>query len=279
MAELVVINKTSTSITVDCQDLQFTDLSMYAYFRFRINSGAWVVRDSPTTSNTFSSLSSNTTYSFDAEAQLEADRDTSTWYAVGSTSGTTLQAPPSSPSITLISRTTTSITVTCSTVSNADEYRFYRDGSLVAILDEPSNVTITNLSPDTNYEIGVRACNSGGCSSKTTQNIKTLAENPRPNNWSWFTSKVQGGDFNLSANEWGGFTTRINDFREYKNLSRVTFGNFSSGQDFTASMFNLARNTIDSMNPSTSVPSSVSAGDDVTASGLNGLRNSLNSIS
>ena len=277
MAYLEVTNRTSSSITVQAQDLQFED-SFYAYFRFRINGGSWIQTSSK--SRTFSGLSSNTTYSFDCETQIEQDRDTNIWFNVGSTSGTTLYPVPSSPTIYLLDKTETAISTYASNETGADEYQWYLDGVFQGSASSGSNVvTFSNLTAGTTYTIGCKACNQSGCSGMTTRNITTDAPIPRPSNWSWFTAKVQGEDFQLTANEWNSFTSRINSFRDYKGLSTVSFTSAISSADFTASMFNIAATAIDGMNPSTSIPAFVSVGDDVTAFGLNRLRDSLNSIS
>ena len=276
MAYLEVTNRTSSSITVQAQDLQFED-SFYAYFRFRINGGSWIQTSSK--SRTFSGLSSNTTYSFDCETQIEQDRDTNIWFNVGSTSGTTLYPVPSSPTIIFIDKSETTIAVKTDDAEGVDEYKWYLDGVFQGTAPVGSIAQFQNLSSGTTYTIGCEACNQSGCSGMTTRNITTDAPIPRPNNWSWFTAKVQGNNFQLTANEWNSFTSRINSFRNYKGMSTVSFTSAVSNADFTASMFNIAATAIDGMNPSTSIPAFVSVGDDVTAFGLNRLRDSLNSIS
>ncbi len=100
----------------------------------------------------------------------------------------------------------------------------------------------------------------------------------RPSNWSWYNPKVSGEEFNLSHSEWLGFLSKINDFREYKGLSRYSFTDVQSGGNFRALHFNEAVNKINDMNPPTSTPSTVNTGDDVLASYFATLRDSLNSI-
>jgi hypothetical protein len=60
---------------------------------------------------------------------------------------------------------------------------------------------------------------------------------------------VQGGDlygvsgknlYVMPATEWNAFTTRINDFRAYCDLSDYSFSSVSSDSDFTADVFNEA---------------------------------------
>lgn len=99
----------------------------------------------------------------------------------------------------------------------------------------------------------------------------------RPSNWSWTYAKSSGVAFNLTASEWNSFTSRINSFRDYKNMSAYSFTSAVSGSAFTASMFNEARSAIAGMNTS-GLTSSVSSGSVVYASYLNNLRDVLNGI-
>ena len=111
----------------------------------------------------------------------------------------------------------------------------------------------------------------------------------RPLNWSWGTTVTAGGNTYgmdlankkikvLTAIEWNGFCTKVNQFRTYKVLSSVSFTSVAIGDDFLASYFNTVRTAINDMSPPTAVPSSVSAGDKITAAHINGLMTSLNSI-
>ena len=98
----------------------------------------------------------------------------------------------------------------------------------------------------------------------------------RPANWSWSTVKTSGNDFNLTATEWNNFYSRINEFRVYKGFSSYTFTLASIGSNFTATMFNQAKNAIDAMN-ATGITDR-SAGQDVLASYFNTLRDRLNEL-
>jgi hypothetical protein len=110
----------------------------------------------------------------------------------------------------------------------------------------------------------------------------------RPTNWAWTTSFVSGGSMTyysakkytvLPASEWNNFTTRINDFRSYKGLSNYSFTTVSAGTTFTATIYNQARNAINDMSPSTTVPSAVTSQvTKVTAYHFTRLRDALNSI-
>jgi hypothetical protein len=120
-------------------------------------------------------------------------------------------------------------------------------------------------------------------------NIHTLdcPPNPRPDNFIWDTPKVAGQKFNLSAEEWVNFVSRIIGFRYYvlgDDTYNFTYPN--PGDVFTAAMFNQAVTAIDDMSPPTSPPATIAdpqpvdlnLRDKVTAARLNGLVASLNSI-
>lgn len=98
----------------------------------------------------------------------------------------------------------------------------------------------------------------------------------RPIDFSWNTSKVSGGNFNLTASEWNGLCNKVNEFRVYKNYNEATFTIAYSNSDFLASMFNEVRNATAVL--SASVPSTKSKGDDINASDLNQLVSALNSV-
>lgn len=105
-----------------------------------------------------------------------------------------------------------------------------------------------------------------------------VPEIPRPSNFAWTYNKGSGRDFNLTASEWNSFTARINEFREYKGLSRYSFTTARRGNDFTAAMYNQARSAIRGISGYGTYIPQVSAGDDITAYVLNVIVNELNAI-
>ena len=136
----------------------------------------------------------------------------------------------------------------------------------------------SGLTPGTSYTLyGYAQAGNGSYYPAGSATFTTLADNPRPSNFSWTYPKVSGGNFNLTATEWNSFTARINAFRTYKSISSYSFTSAISGNSFTATMFNQARTAISAMN--SSVPSAVSSGGTVYASGLNSLVSALNAIS
>lgn len=133
------------------------------------------------------------------------------------------------------------------------------------------------------YTVWVYAYNSSGSSFGTSSS--TVFSKPKPSSFNWSTAKTSGGRYNLTYSEWSGFLDAINLFRGYKGLSQVSFnrsqsnGIINSFVSPSASSFNAAVNTINTMYPSISAPSTVTSGTKVTASHFNRIRDSLNSIS
>jgi hypothetical protein len=101
----------------------------------------------------------------------------------------------------------------------------------------------------------------------------------KPASFAWTYSKSSESDVNLYASEWNNLLAKINEFREYKGLTRIeTFTAAVVDDDISAIMFNQAVNIINTLSPSVSPPSAVDSEDEIYASKLNGLVTSLNSV-
>ena len=111
-----------------------------------------------------------------------------------------------------------------------------------------------------------------------SSNVRVQYKIARPTNWAWHTSKVAGQNVGITASEWNSFCTKINQFRQYKNLGNYSFTSATRGSVITASIVNQARTAINAMSPPSAVPASVSVGSNMNASFFNGLSISLNSI-
>lgn len=96
----------------------------------------------------------------------------------------------------------------------------------------------------------------------------------KPSRWDWYSEKVSGGSFAMSASEWNAFTAKINAFRDYKGLGPYSFTTAYSGNSFQFNMHNEARAAINEM-ASTGV-STVTTGSLIAANPLNIFRNTLN---
>ena len=89
--------------------------------------------------------------------------------------------------------------------------------------------------------------------------------------------KNSGSAFNLKATEWNSFTSKINEFRDWKGLSDYSFTTAVKGNTFTAAMFNQAVTAINAMYSNNPL-SSVSKGSTVTAYILNNIVSVLNNV-
>lgn len=104
----------------------------------------------------------------------------------------------------------------------------------------------------------------------------------RPQNWYWQSTVAKGSSFGLTASEWNGFISRVQEFAKYKGTSLsntyISNGRASKGSKMLASQANSVRSLVNQLSPPTQVPSAVNSGNPITASFVNGLKNSLNSI-
>lgn len=140
-------------------------------------------------------------------------------------------------------------------------------------------VTFTGLNQGHSYNIKAQAYFHYNGTDFWSYSIRetNATTTSRPSNFGWDTSKSSGSNFNLTASEWNRLTSKINEFRAYKGLSSYSFTTASTGANFTATIFNQARNAIADMNTS-SLPGTTGTGSTVNASNLNALRDTLNAI-
>lgn len=146
--------------------------------------------------------------------------------------------------------------------------------------DTTRTVSVTSfLRRGYTYKVRVFIVNSSGKVSTTSNWITIVVpEKTRPSNFSWTYAKTSGGDFNLTAAEWNAFTSRINEFREYCDLSTYGFTTASKGNNFTAAMYRQARTAIQAIDGYGTYIPYVYSGDEITAYMMNILVSELNSI-
>lgn len=106
---------------------------------------------------------------------------------------------------------------------------------------------------------------------------KSITVSSKPASFSWTYAKNSGSAFNLKATEWNSFTSKINEFRDWKGLSDYSFTTAVKGNTFTAAMFNQAVTAINAMYSNNPL-SSVSKGSTVTAYILNNIVSVLNNV-
>lgn len=188
--------------------------------------------------------------------------------------------------------TSTTAWIVISGVSQGDTIRVF-----VRLYDDPSDVTYNNedlmasgstfkvkiegLEPDTHYITNYKVEDSGwlGDGSDDFQ-FTTKSENQRPWDWEWWSSIEQGGRIGLSAGEWNYFTSRVNEFLRYQDISEYDFTYVSKGDPISASIVNEARSAIMRLSGYDSglLPSSARRGQEITANFFAGLKNALNSV-
>lgn len=129
------------------------------------------------------------------------------------------------------------------------------------------------------YKVRVFIVNSSGRVSETSSWITVyVPEKQRPSNFSWTYAKTSGGNFNLTAAEWNAFTARINEFRDYCDLSSYGFTTAYANNTFTAAMYRQARTAIQAIDGYGTYIPYVYSGDEITAYMMNILVSELNSI-
>lgn len=140
------------------------------------------------------------------------------------------------------------------------------------------NFSITyDVTAGRTYYIWVRGY-SESTSGTTVLNIEVPATASRPSDFSWTYEKVKGETFNLTADEWNNFTSRINAFRKYKVLDDHDFTWAYSGNDFMAYMYNEARIAIQEIDGYGTYIPTVYSGWQISAHMMNVLVSELNSI-
>jgi hypothetical protein len=157
----------------------------------------------------------------------------------------------------------------------------------------PYATPLLNFDSNGTYYIRVYACSSSTDNSTCSMPTETsfTIGSTRPANWEWYTPKIQGANFSLSAAEWNDFTSRINAFRDYQGLATISFTTapYGDGKVY-AFMFNqalvgirggvLGGTSYSELNRDTSIalPSSVNSGEAIYAWYFNNMRDALNSV-
>ena len=103
-------------------------------------------------------------------------------------------------------------------------------------------------------------------------------EKERPDDWEWGSGLVKGQPVSkcITYTSWNSFTARINEFRDYKRLSKLNITTVQAGDKMSIRFFNnQAASAIAEMGAS---PPTVSANEKITTGYFIALRDALNSI-
>ena len=121
--------------------------------------------------------------------------------------------------------------------------------------------------------------------SSWTYSLNALSSNSiqiitRPNNFTFSSSIASEADTTtLTATEWNNFCARVNDFRQYKGLSTVSFTQAFSGGIMTAAIMAQPWDAINTISGHGTMPTRPSQGATIYASYFHDLANALNNIS
>lgn len=123
------------------------------------------------------------------------------------------------------------------------------------------------------------SCSECYSSAQCSQSCSESFVPVRPSDWMWTSTIVSGREIRITASEWNGFCSRINEFRAYKSLSNYSFTTVVSGTTkISAAIVNQARTAISAISGHGSLPSAAIAGGALTASFFNSLSSALNAV-
>lgn len=111
-----------------------------------------------------------------------------------------------------------------------------------------------------------------------TATLEITAEAERPENFTWLYPKTAGEKFNLTAEEWGLFTDRVNEFLKYLGRTEKSFTKALTGDVLYAGLYNEAGGAIKEGGEYGLYIPEVISGQTVTAYQMNILVNELNAI-
>lgn len=193
------------------------------------------------------------------------------------------QYPTSYGSISITSKTATSISLRLGSISKATYYVVAYRPSYTSSADTyrttSRTVTIGGLDPDTTYVFNYYGGNDYGTGPYMPSGVSATTL-PPISEWEWWSTIKSGEPIAVTAAEWNAFTNRINEFLDYYGVSQRSFTAAVSGTEMKADLANAARSAIGALKPiadSSYDPGWVNAGDDITAAYFIGLKNYLNS--
>lgn len=100
-----------------------------------------------------------------------------------------------------------------------------------------------------------------------------------PSPWNWTSTIAQNYSIGITAQEWNNFTSKINEFRQYKGLSDYSFTTaIKNTTPISANICNEAWDAINSISGHGTMPNKLITNGPIYASFFNGLKDALNTI-
>ena len=215
-ATLTFSNITANSVraTLSGLDPNYPEYLRVVWFR----GGTQIGIDEPVVTSSsinITGLSPDTRYLIRAEIY---DTETHEFLDYLQKSVTTLSAPQL-PSPTLDTsatvKTSNSISITINSVSGADAYYARINGGSQQS-KSTRTFTFTGLTPNTQYYIEIKVSGTGYEDSNWAGYYATTLATTA---WEWFVPKTSGNEFNVGADEWLAFCSKINEVRIANGLS------------------------------------------------------------
>ena len=265
-ASITLVSRTQTTLVVG-----WSGAAGATSYTYSLNGTA----TTPSTDNglasqsaTFSDLSANTSYSVIVTAVNNGGSSSSS-----ATSVSTLANIPAQPtSITLVSRTQTTLVVSWSGGAGATSYTYSLNGTATTPFTDnglaSQSATFSGLSANTSYDIIVTAVNNGGSSSSSATTVSTLVNIPSQPT-SLASSAITSSGFTVS---WSGgssatsYTYSLNGTAATPSTDNgvasqsATFSGLSANTSYSVivTAVNAAGSTAsNSLNVTTAVPSSL----------------------
>lgn len=200
----------------------------------------------------------------------------------------TITKPTETGTLTVTGTTQTTISVSFTSITNADRYCVACREENETVPDEDYNITgltwtLSGKKPNTVYLVNYRGGNSEGYGPYMATAVRAKTK-PEINAWEWYTNIYSGASMNVNnkdilvipPTEWNDFCDFINNVRELHKLSVYNFTHAIEGNSATATQFNEAVSAIQSMS-STVASLRVSTGTQIMAQSFLDIRDEINS--
>lgn len=224
----------------------------------------------------FTGLSPGNSYSFRAEIQRFSSSTTENTNVINQSTLAPTVTVGTVTGLFAYSITATGFSITWDSASNASSYEVQLD-NVTAKYVSSTSTQFTGLTTETYYSVRVRGYTGSTYGSYSSPlSVRTQSAIPSKLNWpTFYTSSGQGA---LTAKHWNDMTSKLNAWRVYKGYGTISFQVANNGNPLTATMFNQAVNTLNTMSPSYAAPSLVNNTTIGISARLNRLGLSIDSL-